>query len=99
MEPEMEYLQKVVNPILEPLVVDLLIHRPTSPAEFIHGWIEKNCLHKHSAGTSGVTDSKIVDAISQAIIGENSPEKPEPRKRSVSLGFSYHFIIGQPRVQ
>ena len=42
----MEYLQKTVNPVLEPLVIDLLSQRPKNVPEFIHDWIEKKYLQK-----------------------------------------------------
>ncbi len=86
MDPEMEYLQKSVNPILEPLVIDLLIHRPENPAEFIHDWIEKNC----GVGKKSVSESKIVDNISQTIVAVGATtnvEKTNPAKKTTAVLF------------
>jgi len=46
METDIEYLQKNVNPILEPLVIEILANRPKNIPEFINEYINKKFLQK-----------------------------------------------------
>ncbi len=42
MDPEMEYLEKRVEPVLEPLVVDILAQRPADVPRFICEWMQQH---------------------------------------------------------
>ena len=46
MDPGLEYLNEKINPILEPLVIDLLAQQPSEPVEFIFEWLEQKYKRK-----------------------------------------------------
>ena len=73
----MEYLAANINPILEPLVVDLLIHRPADPAQFIADWIQKNHGKKPDVRNEDWIEKKPVQESVENIM-EADPDKSNP---------------------
>lgn len=45
MDPHKEYLTTKVNPVLEPLLVDIYSKKPNDPLQFIIDWLEKRISH------------------------------------------------------
>lgn len=65
MDPNRQYLASKINPILEPLVADLLLQKPADPAEFIITW-----MHQKYGKSVPTKDAPTKDA----------PKKPEAEK-------------------
>ncbi len=41
MDPHKQYLALKVNPVLEPMMTELLMQKPADPVAFIIAWLEK----------------------------------------------------------
>lgn len=42
METTKEYLAQNVTPVMEPLMFDLLMHKPEDPLDFMINWLKEN---------------------------------------------------------
>ncbi len=96
MDPTKQYLSSKLNPILEPMVTQILVEKPNNPAEFMIKWLEKQ--QKRPAGKPKSGGRPAEDAKAPVMKAEPVRPPPPAEKKACISGALPH-IEGEAEVR
>ena len=68
-----EYIEKYLNPILHPLLAELLVHRPTDPVTFMINWLRNK--YNILSPKESIEEVKFDEEIPKINLNEETSEE------------------------